>query len=160
MTVACAEHPCREATTVELTDARAQSHTFRIPGGPIFAGGILSIVTGERQALALKQDDDGQFTLQWLPESEHDTADLVIGLKQIREDDGTTVSRIGIRNRIAIPLRLDLEQYPVNHDRFYPLTIPVVPANQTVYRDWPHTILEVQLTGIRPAASQENRTTP
>lgn len=157
---ACAEHPCRDATTVELTDTREQAHTFRIPAGPVFAGGILSIITGERQALALEQDDADRFTLRWLPESEHDSADLVLGLEQIRGEDGNTASRIGIRNRLAIPVHLDLEQYPVNVDRFYPLTIPVVPANSTVYRSWPHTILEIQLTGVRPANPQPARTTP
>lgn len=156
---ACAEHPCRDATTVKLTDARGQSHTFHVPAGPVFAGGILSVMTGERQALALERDETGRFTLRWLPESQHDTADLLLGLEQIRKEDGETVSRIGIRNRLATPVHLHLEQYPVNGDRFYPLTIPVVPAERTVYRSWPHTILEIQLTGIQPADAQQPRAT-
>lgn len=160
LAAACAEHPCRDATTVELTDARGQAHTFRVPAGPVFAGGILSVMIGERQALALERDETGRFTLRWLPDSQHDTADLLLGLEQIRKEDGETVSRVGIRNRLASPLRLNLEQYPVNGDRFYPLTIPVVPANRTVYRDWSHTILEIHLTGVRSADPQPTRATP
>lgn len=147
---ACKRNPCREPTRINLTDSAGQSHEFRIPRGPIFAGGILSVVIGETQALSLTRKEDQRFTARWVADPDSAEADLVLSLSRVTVD-GESASRLRILNRRDTALRLDLEQFPVGEERFHPLPIAAIPPERAVRRDWPHTILEIQLTGIRAA---------
>ncbi|MDQ2068409.1 hypothetical protein [Natronospira bacteriovora] len=150
LALGCSHAPCREAGALQLHDDEGRVQTFHVPAGPVFAGGILSIVLGETHYLGISHEgtDDGRLKMQWMNASDRGEADLRLTLQRISTGDGY-VSRLTIHNQLDHALWLEAEQFPVNQDRFYPLSLPPVPAQRRVHREWPHTILEVQLTGIR-----------
>jgi hypothetical protein len=148
LATACAEQPCRAESRITLHDASGRAHEFLLPAGPVFAGGVLSIAQGETQHLSVRIDDQGDAVLRWLSAEEKEAPYIGFRLDQVETEAGHA-SRLRIRNRTDHDLWLEAEQFPVNQDRFYPLTLSPITAGQQAIRTWPHTILEVQLTGLR-----------
>lgn len=145
---ACAEQPCRAESRITLHDASGRAHEFLLPAGPVFAGGVLSIVQGETQHLSVRIDDRGEAMLHWLSSEEKEAPYIRFRLEQVETEKGYA-SRLSIRNRTDHDLWLEAEQFPVNQDRFYPLALSPIAARRQVSRTWPHTIVEIQITGLR-----------
>jgi hypothetical protein len=145
--IACADLPCRVATEIELIDAGGETRRFEVPAGPVYAGGILSLISGETQYLELETGDEQRLTARWIPEVRNPDKTLRARLEQVADEDGRR-SQLALHNPLDYPLRLRIEQYPAGSDRFYPLPIAPLPPGRTVRRNWPHAILEVQITGL------------
>jgi hypothetical protein len=150
---ACAEQPCRAESRITLHDASGRAHEFLLPAGPVFAGGVLSIAQGETQHLSVRIDDQGEAMIHWLSAEEHEAPYIRFHLDQVETDTGHA-SRLRISNRTNHNLWLEAEQFPVNQDRFYPLALSPIAAGRQVSQTWPHTILEVQITGLRVVQNQ------
>lgn len=147
---ACAELPCREAGTLALLDSGGYPHFFRVPAGPVFAPGLLSLVPGESAHLHVRQDGDGNgSSLEWRESPDEQTVSF--RFSQATDTEGFPM-RLQVHNRLDRPLYFEVEQHPADDDRFHPLAAPVVPANSRVQRHWHHLIVEIQIYGFQLAA--------
>ncbi|MEA5444321.1 hypothetical protein VCB98_00630 [Gammaproteobacteria bacterium AB-CW1] len=156
LTHACEANPCRQAHEIELIDGEGRIQRFQVPAGPLFAGGVVSVMSGERAGLNLSESSDGRLSLQWVAPEKTSEADLVLELNQVKVEGGHA-SELRVQNRMDKALQLDLEQFPASEERFFPLAAPPIPPESRVRRHWPHTILEIQLTGARRAGENPGR---
>ncbi|MCP1726499.1 hypothetical protein J2T60_000464 [Natronospira proteinivora] len=144
----CERQPCRPATVIQLQDQSGEPHPVQVPAGPIFAGGWLSVISGEQHALVLMEDKAGRIHPSWAPAVAPSEARFRIKLQQVNEE-GLFFSELRLQNPLDRPLFLQAEQLVAGEDRFHPLPLPPIPPGESVRKRWNHTILEVQVLGFQ-----------